>query len=271
MKIGAALAVLALASASSAGAGPLSIGPDSEGARPPSIRVTGDTVETRVLVHVLAHHAKLIGSSVGGAQVTITDLETGRVLAQGITEGGTGNTDQIMGPHGPLEDVLAQSGGANFETSIPLDRPTRVRVTATGPLGFPQAVESASKTVLLLPGEDLSGNGIVLELNGLIVEILEPVSGPISGADLAVRARVRMLCSCATTPDGIWPSPGVRARLLDPAGAVVAEAYLPFAGEASTYEGVIRGVPEGVFELEVVAVSEDRSNAGTVRIPLARD
>lgn len=271
MKISSALVVLALASASSGGADPLSTRPESEGARLLNAGVPRDTVETRVLVHVLAHHAKLIGSSVGGAQVTITEAETGKVLAQGITDGGTGNTDLIMGPQGPLEDVLGQSGGANFRATVRLDRPTRVRVTATGPLAFPQAIESTSKTVLLLPGQDVSGDGIVLELNGLIVEILEPIPGPVSGAEVMVRARVRMLCSCATTPDGIWPSPEVRARLLDSAGAVVAEADLPFAGEASTYQGVLRGVPEGVFDLEVVAVSDDGSNAGTARIPLARD
>ena len=52
----------------------------------------GQGIPTTVKVSVIAHDGKLMGSGVGGARVTIRDLDTGEVLADGLHEGGTGDT-----------------------------------------------------------------------------------------------------------------------------------------------------------------------------------
>ena len=49
--------------------------------------VRAQTTPTRVMIRVVAHDAKIIGSGVGGARVTVTEVETGRVLASGVQEG----------------------------------------------------------------------------------------------------------------------------------------------------------------------------------------
>ncbi|MFB6272169.1 MAG: hypothetical protein ABEL51_04645, partial [Salinibacter sp.] len=84
-----------------------------------------------------------------------------------------------------------------------VQRKIAIGITSEGPLGSPQATQTASKTVLLVPGKDVTGDGIALPLHGFIVEVLSPSSGTATpGEALSVRARVRMLCGCPTRPGG---------------------------------------------------------------------
>ncbi|MBT5659166.1 MAG: hypothetical protein HOJ02_03315, partial [Rhodospirillaceae bacterium] len=53
---------------------------------------TASAEPTRLTVRVMAKDAKFIGTSIGGARITIRDVDTGELLAQGVTEGSTGNT-----------------------------------------------------------------------------------------------------------------------------------------------------------------------------------
>ena len=150
----------------------------------------------KVIVHVVARDAQVIGSGVGGALVRIKNLETGETLAEGKQEGGTGSTERIMvQPRRRGETVYGTSGSAYFEAKIPLDRPTQVQIDAEGPLGYPQAIQKGSKTVTLVPGKDVLGEGIVIELNGLIANILSPSSKESlkGGEAVLVKAEVKML------------------------------------------------------------------------------
>jgi len=151
---------------------------------------------TKVIVRVVAKDAQVIGSGVGGALVRIKNLETGAILAEGKQQGGTGSTERIMvQPRRRGETIYGTSGSAHFEAKIPLDRPTQVEVDAEAPLGYPQAIQKGSKTLTLLPGKDVLGEGIIIELNGLIVNVLSPSSKDSlkEGEAVSVRAEVRML------------------------------------------------------------------------------
>lgn len=231
-------------------------------APPPSAAQAPGTM-THVQVRALAHDAKLIGDAVGGARVTVTDGATGEVLARGVTTGGTGDTRLIMRtPHERGGSYFSTPGAAGFAASFRLLRPTRVEIAVTGPLGYPQATARASTSMLLEPGADLEGDGVVLELRGLIVELLEAGSGP-SGTRIPVRARVRMLCSCPTEPAGLWSLDRVVAQLLD-GEKVVAESPLAYAGETSVYAGSVRAPAPGAYTLVVTAAEKGGENAGTV-------
>src|SRR3984893_9431255 len=52
--------------------------------------------ETKVMIRAIARDAKVIGTHVGGARITVKDVSTGEILAQGMQQGGTGDTDLIM-------------------------------------------------------------------------------------------------------------------------------------------------------------------------------
>ena len=157
---------------------------------------SAEKIVTKVIVRVVARDAQVIGSGVGGALVRIKNLETGEILAEGKQEGGAGSTDRIMiRPHRRGEVIYGTFGAASFEAKIPLEQPTQVEVEAEGPLAYPQAVQRGSKTMLLIPRKHITGEGVIIELNGLIVNILSP--SPKENLkrekEVLVRAEVRML------------------------------------------------------------------------------
>lgn len=225
---------------------------------------------TEVVVRAVAHDAKVIGSSVGGARITVTDAESGAVLAEGVQEGGTGDTDAIMRrPHGRRATVFGTPDAAAFRTTLELEGPTVVEVTAEGPLGTPHATRSASRELLLLPGRDVTGEGVVLVLQGLAVEIEAPADGGArvrAGGEVPVRATVEMMCGCPFTPGGLWDADRaeVTARLTRD-GRTVAETELRYAGEPSTFGAALPAPPEpGAYEL-VVTAAQEADNFGVAR------
>jgi hypothetical protein len=155
----------------------------------------------------------VLGRDVGGARVTITDLETKQVLATGIQQGDAGDQNQIMRtPHLMEEPVYSARPAAAFTTALTLQRPTLVEVAAEGPLAYPASMRRAAKTVLLIPGQDLTGDGIVLHLNGYIVQIEHPKAGEplIAKNDVALKASVRTLSGTLVRPHGDWDSRKIR-------------------------------------------------------------
>lgn len=224
---------------------------------------------TTVVVRAVAHDAKVIGSGVGGARITIRDADTGEVLARGVQEGGTGSTERIMrSPHRRGETIYGTEDAASFRATLELDRPTRVEVVAEGPLGTPHATRRSSLTTLLLPGADVTGEGLIVELYGFTVELEKPEAEAATSPEepISVRARVTMLCGCPITPGGLWDADriDVTARLLRD-GRVVREAALDYAGRTSTFEGRITPPEPGRFWLEVVASDAERANFGRAR------
>ncbi|WP_145978922.1 hypothetical protein [Gemmatimonas phototrophica] len=222
---------------------------------------------TRVVTHVVTHDAKLIGSAVGGVRVTIRDVTTDRILAEGQHDGGTGDTKRIMQDLRKRGDTLfAATGGARYEATVAIAAPTLVDISAEGPLGYPDQLTRASKRLLLFPGRDVGGDGIVLELHGYVIDLMGPDTTqalPASSA-LRVRARVRMLCSCPTQPGGMWEVRDVVARLVRN-GVVVREGALTYGGESSIYTGELAPVESGVYQLEVLAANPGAATFGIVR------
>jgi hypothetical protein len=151
---------------------------------------------TKIIVRVVAKDSKIIGSGVGGAFVRIRNLETGEILAQGKQEGGTGDTERIMvRPRKRGEIIYGTSGSASFQAEIPLDRPTQIEIYTEAPLAYPQSIQKGSKTLTLIPGKHILGEGVIIELDGLIVHILNPSPKEVlkKGEELTIKAEVRML------------------------------------------------------------------------------
>lgn len=226
---------------------------------------------TRVMIRTVAHDAKIIGSGVGGARISVFDARTGTLLARGMQEGGSGDTRKLVTePRARGASVYDTEEAAGFLAELQLEGPTQVRIEAEGPLGNPAATQRVTRTMLLVPGQDVLGDGVILELYGFNVELIEPSSDltHASGSDLSIRARVTMLCGCPTEPGGTWDSSGytIEARIVQD-GQVLETAPLAYAGEASTYEGVI-SVPavasEAGLSLQVLAMDAARANFGMV-------
>lgn len=234
------------------------------------VAVAAQAEPTRLVIRAVAADAKVIGTGVGGARITVVDAETGDVLAHGVQRGGTGDTEAIMRrPHARGADVYGGESTAAFTAELALERPTRVRVTVEGPLDAPPASrQSSSATLWMIPGEHVEGEGLVLTLHGFLVEVLRAETGAGGGGELAVRARVTMMCGCPTAPGGLWDSDryGIVARLVR-SGEVLARAPMRFADETSLYRAALStaGVATGEATLEVLVTDTERVNTGYAR------
>jgi hypothetical protein len=221
---------------------------------------------TSILIRVTSHDAKIIGSGVGGARVAIRDVESGAILASGIQEGGTGNTKSIMvEPRVRGATVFDTDGAAGFLATLDLERPTMIEIAVEGPLGSPGFTQRATKTMLILPGIDVLGEGVVIELVGLTV-VLESPTGEaaiVAGEPLTVTATVTMLCGCPTEPGGLWDADDLEiVALVLREGEVVAEHPLTFAGIRSTYQAELTVAESGSAELVVIATNSRTGNSG---------
>lgn len=161
----------------------------------PSVQAQSRAVPTKILVRAISRDAKVIGTKVGGARITIRDVSTGAVLSQGIQQGGTGRTDLIMKtPRQRGAKIYDTPGTAGFLATLNLRRPTVVEISAEGPLDTPQSTYKASKTLLLVPGQNVLGEGVLLEIHGFRIRLLAPTEDthPTLGQDLQVRATITM-------------------------------------------------------------------------------
>jgi hypothetical protein len=157
----------------------------------------GAPVPTRLVVRVLSKDAKFIGTTMGGVRITVRDADSGELLAQGTTRGGTGDTQTIMKQDWKRGAPLATPDAAAFTATIPLDAPRRVEVVATGPIGQPQAAVRASVTHWMVPGRHIDrGDALTLVMPGLALDVLDPPAhARIAGvpASVTVRANLVML------------------------------------------------------------------------------
>jgi len=130
---------------------------------------------TRVTVRVLSKDAKFVGTSMGGARVTIKDADTGEVLAQGVTRGGSGSTDRIMKqPHRRGEPISTEDS-ARYTAVLDIQEPRRLEISARGPLAQIQSMTVVSATQWVVPGRHLDqGDAVLLVMPGLSLDVLAP-------------------------------------------------------------------------------------------------
>ncbi len=239
----------------------------------PEARAQGAAGSTRVVIRAVARDAKVIGDGVGGALIRVVNAATGETLASGRQEGNTGSTAMIMSrPRTRGMTVYDTEGAAAFIAELRLTEPTVVNISALGPLGHPQAIQSATKKLLVVPGWPIEGDGIILELHGFIVEIQSPEPLTPVNRSVRVKARIRMMCGCPLTPGGMWDSSGVViVARLKADGAVVSVSSLSYAGEPSIFGGTVSVPPEARgrdLELEVLASDPLTENFGRHAVPV---
>ena len=225
---------------------------------------------TTVLVRVVAHGAMVLGREVGGARVTITDVASGHILATGLQQGESGDQNQIMRtPHLMEEPIYSSRPSAAFITTLELQNPTLVEISAEGPLAYPAALQRTSKTLLLIPGQDLTNDGIVLHLHGYLVQIErpQPREALIAKDDVKLRASVRTLSGSWVRPHGDWDSRKIRIygevligdRIIERLQLFYDEGSRAF--EAPFFVPPSKEVPDGI-KLRVIATDLSTGNSG---------
>lgn len=231
------------------------------------LSVAAQAEPTDITVRVLARDAKFVGDHTGGARITIQDADTGKVLATGLTKGGTGNTERIMQEAHQRGAGLATEGTAKFDATIDIDEPTRIRVTAETPVGEGQKGNTVSSEQWVVPGKDLTGgDGWVLEMPGFIVSIEDaPKEVTLKGGSAAIslKAKITMMCGCPITPDGLWDANQYEvSALIKRDGQTAGESTLLYAGKASQFAGNYTVDQPGNYEAIIYAYDPQTGNTG---------
>ncbi len=222
-------------------------------------------VKTNITVRVRAHDAKFVGTAVAGVQVVVTDAISGKVLASGVLMGGTGDTKTLMKKPYARGGRLSNKATASYVAHLNLQHPTKIKVSVRGPLAGGNDIQEMSRTLWVLPGHHIDGDGLIFELYGLIV--YPTVPGPHHfykrGSKLTLTARVDMMCGCPIKVNGIWNAAQykVKAYILQK-GKTIATVPLTFTGKTSLYSATYSPPAPGNYKVMVTASDDVAHNYG---------
>lgn len=220
--------------------------------------------ETSLMIRAKAKDAKFIGSSIGGAKIIVRNSLNGEILAEGITKGSTGNTDKIMKEDWKRREKLSEESTAGFLAKLDINEPTFVTVEAYGPYNKRQATVKSSTQLWVLPGKDVLGDGIVLEIPGFVVDILSPQTHEAlsSEENITLKANIVMMCGCPVTEGGIWDASRyqLKAKITGEDGKS-SEVALTQTEKTSTFSAETK-LTSGLYEVMVYAFDPETGNAG---------
>lgn len=222
------------------------------------------SVDTDVVVRAISKDAKFIGSSMGGAHVIIKEVKTGKILAEGTTSGSTGDTEKLVrSPHVRYEQ-LSTVDAAKFEATLSLSEPVFVEVLATAPMAQKQSQVTSSTQLWLIPGKNITGDGIMLEIPGFAIDILQPQAHATSTDDeIEITANAVMMCGCPTSPDGLWDSNEMEfVAIISRGEKEIARKDMVYAGRSSTYETSFQPSQSGAYEITVYGFDPRTGNTG---------
>lgn len=222
---------------------------------------------THLKVLVRADDSKFIGTGVGGMDIRITRADNGELLAEGEITGATGDTAALM----EIGQMRGRSpiapDAAHYMAVFELDKPTRIKVSVSGPRKVEQSRQEASTTLWMVPGQHRVDPGLVMQLPGLIVNVTDY---KIHQQGVSVTANITMMCGCPITEDGLWSARDydVVAQLYD-GDKQIGQTLLAFTGETNEFAGnILHSDPEGL-SLVVYAYQKSTGNTGVFQQTLA--
>ncbi|MFA0962982.1 hypothetical protein AB9P05_14350 [Roseivirga sp. BDSF3-8] len=222
-------------------------------------------VSTTLVVRAKAKDAKFIGTSIGGAFITIRDTQTGELLASGKTSGSTGNTSLIMEECHDRYQQLSDENTAAFTTTLELEEPRRLTISALAPANHAQAAVLAQTQVWLVPGKHIDRDGIILEIPGFIVDLLTPQTHEVLSGDenITLSANVVMMCGCPVTEGGMWNASEYEIRaLIMKDGEQVEEIPMNITEKPNTFQASWSPAESGSYEIIVYAYDSRSGNTG---------
>lgn len=235
--------------------------------------VSSFAVPTRLMIRAKAKDAKFIGSSIGGAFVKVTEDISGRILATGYTTGSTGNTDVIMRQPHTREGRLTNDNTAGFLAMLDIEEPVFVTVEVWAPVNQRQATVHASTQLWMIPGKHIEGDGLILEIPGMVVNALYPQTHEfmqLSDLDMGmvdVRANVVMMCGCTISEGGLWDAADIQVRALVYLNdELIKEVPMIITEKVNTFAGRIPVSSAGNYRVVIYAYNDDTGNTGLDKV-----
>ena len=228
--------------------------------------------QTKIIVRAKAKDAKFIGSSLGGAYVIIRNTTNNKILAEGKTSGSTGNTNLIMKTLKERGNLITNDQTAKFLATIDIEEPTFISIQVVSPFNNRQAQVKVSTELWLIPGKDILGDGIILEIPGFIIDILKPRThqyislNSIKNKPFKVKANIVMMCGCVIDKGGIWNSDEIETKGILKKNGVYFKDIDMLLTERNLFEGNTTLQSAGNYELIVYAYNPKSGNTGVDKI-----
>lgn len=227
--------------------------------------VKAEPVTTDIVIRAKARDGKFIGSSVGGALIRIKDADSGKVLAEGLTEGGTGNTDLIMKTPKTRYGSITENAAA-FKATLIIEKPVLLTIEVLAPYIKKQARTVSQTQTWLVPGKSIAGDGLVVEVPGMIVDILSPgthLYTPLSQAPYEIKANVVMMCGCILTPGGPWDGNSMEvAAIVNKDGLHYKTIPLQMQDTMNTFRAMLQPDSPGNYHITVYSYDPKTGNTG---------
>jgi len=227
---------------------------------------------TKIMIRAKARDAKFIGSSLGGAYIIVRDKTSQKILAEGKTTGGTGNTDLIMKNTKARGASITDAQTAGFTANIDINEPTFVTVEVISPFNNKQAQAKVSTELWVIPGKDILGDGIILEIPGYIIDILKPRTHQyiplktIKDKPFQFQANIVMMCGCVIDKGGVWDSEEIEVKgILKKDGKYVKDIKMSWIS-TNLFEGEDMINSPGNYELTLYAYHEKTGNTGVDKV-----
>ncbi|WP_106915893.1 hypothetical protein [Chryseobacterium aurantiacum] len=228
--------------------------------------------ETKIMIRAKARDAKFIGSSLGGAHIIVRNKLNQMILAEGNTTGSTGNTDLIMKTPKVRGNSIADDQTGGFMATIDIDEPTFVNIEVISPLNSRQAQAIVSTELWLIPGKNILGEGITLEIPGYIIDILKPRTHQYIGLKtikdkpFLFQANIVMMCGCVIEKGGVWNSDEIEVKgILKKDGKFIKNIDLSWVS-TNLFEGSHIINTAGNYELVLYAYHEKTGNTGVDKV-----
>lgn len=228
--------------------------------------------ETKVMIRAKARDAKFIGTSLGGAHIIVRNKLNGKILAEGNTTGSTGNTDLIMKTPKIRGNSIADEQTGGFIANIDIDEPTFVTIEVISPLNSRQAQATVTTELWLIPGKDILGEGLILEIPGYIIDILKPRThqyialNTIKDKQFLFQANIVMMCGCVIDKGGVWNSDEIEVKgILKKDGKVIKNVDMSLVS-TNLFEGNHLINTPGNYELILYAYDKKTGNTGVDKV-----
>jgi len=230
--------------------------------------IQAGAVPTKLVVRVRGKDAKFIGTNIGGALVIIKNSQTGEVLISGYTEGNSGNTKLLMETAHKRGDRLTDEKTAKFEASLDIKNPVLVDIIVKAPAHLNAGI-SGSIQAWLIPGKDIDGEGLVIELPGLILDVLNPGLHQIlpyqegKPTEVNLKISLTMLCGCTISKGGTWNADQIEVvGILQKDGKFVEEKKLSLTKQDNIFDVGFTVNGKGSYGFTVYAYDTVTKNTG---------
>lgn len=234
--------------------------------------LTTQAQTTKITIRARAKDAKFIGTPIGGALVVVKDDATGEILAKGLTSGGSGNTDLLLKKPITRGQALTDSSVAKFVAQVNITEPTFADIEVTAPVNRRNGTVKATTQVWLIPGKDITGDGIIVEIPGFILDVLYPTThqfiklDSIKNGELTFKASLTLECGCPITKGGVWNSDDIIVNaVVKREGIKTGELPLQLVDQ-NIFQGTLKAKEKGDYELDVYAYNAKTGNTGVDRI-----